>query len=72
MENGLLGAVTSGLSTVIDWVGSVVNALVGADGALNALLPIMAIGKQLADLKSGKIGEGCDANTEVISYISQG
>lgn len=68
----MMEAITTALGTVIDWVGTVVTALVGAEGALNDLLPLMAIGKQLADLKSGKIGEGCDANTEVISYIAQG
>lgn len=66
----MMEAVTTALTTVISWVGTVVNALVGAEGQLSALLPLLAIGKQLADLKSGKIGEGCDANTEVIFYIA--
>lgn len=38
-----MAAVTTALSTVIEWVGSVVTALM-ADGALNALLPLFAIG----------------------------
>ena len=32
----MLEAVTSGLSTVIGWVGTVVDALVGTDGDLAA------------------------------------
>ena len=53
MESGLLGAVTDGLSTVISWVGSVVTALVGAEGALNDLLPLMAIGIAISALMLG-------------------
>lgn len=41
---GLLGAVTSGLSTIITWIGTVIDAIVGADGALADLLPLFAIG----------------------------
>lgn len=40
----MLEAVTSGLSTVISWVGTVITALVGTDGALAPLLPLLAIG----------------------------
>lgn len=40
----MLEAVTSGLSTVITWVGSVITAMTGTSGALNALLPLFAIG----------------------------
>lgn len=40
----MLEAVTSGITTVIGWIGSVVSALVTTDGQLNALLPLFAIG----------------------------
>lgn len=40
----MLNAVTSGLGTVIDWVGTVVTALTATDGALAPLLPLLAIG----------------------------
>lgn len=40
----MLEAVTSGLTTVIGWVGSVVDALLGTDGQLAELLPLFAIG----------------------------
>lgn len=40
----MLEAVTSGLSTVIEWVGTVITALVGEAGALAPLLPLLAIG----------------------------
>ena len=40
----MLDAVTSAISTVISWVGTVITALTGTTGALNALLPLFAIG----------------------------
>lgn len=40
----MLAAITSGLTTVISWIGSVLTALVGESGALAELLPVMAIG----------------------------
>lgn len=40
----MLDAVTSGLSTVITWVGSVITALTSSSGALYGLLPLFAIG----------------------------
>lgn len=49
----MLEAVTSGLTTVISWVGSVVDALVSADGALSALLPLLAIGVAVSALMLG-------------------
>lgn len=68
----LMTAVTNALSTVIDWVGTVVTSLVGADGALNELLPLLAVGIGVSALMLGRLyaegkleknGEGCDANT---------
>lgn len=40
----MLDAVTSGMSSVLSWVGSVITALTSSNGALNALLPLFAIG----------------------------
>lgn len=40
----MMAAVTSALSTVITWIATVVNSLVGASGELNELLPLFAIG----------------------------
>ena len=47
----MLEAVTSALGTVIGWVGTVVTALTGADGALNELLPLLAIGVGISALQ---------------------
>lgn len=49
----MLEAVTSGLTTVIGWVGSVVDALVTTDGDLAALLPLLAIGVAVSALMLG-------------------
>ena len=49
----MLEAVTSALSTVISWVGTVVSALVGAEGQLNELLPLLAIGVAISALMLG-------------------
>lgn len=40
----MMAAVTSAISTVIEWIALVVNALVGTGGALAELLPLFAIG----------------------------
>lgn len=40
----MLDAVTSGISTVISWVGSVITAIVGENGAMHSLLPLFAVG----------------------------
>lgn len=49
----MLEAVTSGLTTVIGWVGSVVDALVTTEGDLSALLPLLAIGISVSALMLG-------------------
>lgn len=49
----MLEAVTSGLTTVIGWVGSVVDALVTTEGDLAALLPLLAIGISVSALMLG-------------------
>lgn len=49
----MLEAVTSGLSQVITWVGSVITALTGTNGALAPLLPLFAIGIAISALLLG-------------------
>lgn len=49
----MLEAVTSALSTVIAWVGTVVNALVTSSGALSELLPLLAVGVAISALMLG-------------------
>lgn len=51
--NGMLNAVTSGLTTVIEWMGTVVSAIVTESGALNELLPLLAIGVSISALMLG-------------------
>lgn len=51
--SSMMEAVTTALGTVIDWVGTVVTSLTGADGELNALLPLMAIGIAISALMLG-------------------
>lgn len=41
----MLEAVTTALGTVISWCGTVIDALVGAEGALAPLLPLFAVGE---------------------------
>lgn len=40
----MLNAVTTGLTTVISWVGTVVSAMTSTSGDLKELLPIFAVG----------------------------
>ena len=49
----MLEAVTSGIGTVIGWVGTVVTALVGEAGQLNELLPLFAIGVAISAIMLG-------------------
>ncbi len=49
----MLAQVTSALTTVISWVGTVVNALVASDGALKDLLPLLAVGVAVSALMLG-------------------
>lgn len=49
----LLDAVTQALGTVIEWVGTVVTALVGTEGQLKELLPMLAIGISISALMLG-------------------
>lgn len=49
----MMAAVTTALTTVISWVGTVVDALVTTSGELNALLPLFAIGISISALMLG-------------------
>lgn len=49
----MLEAVTTALTTVIGWVGTVVTALVGEAGQLNDLLPLLAVGVAISALMLG-------------------
>lgn len=49
----MLEAVTSALTVVIDWVGTVVTALTSTDGKLAPLLPLLAIGVSISALMLG-------------------
>lgn len=49
----MLEAVTTGLSQVITWVGSVITALTSTSGALAPLLPLFAIGIAISALLLG-------------------
>lgn len=49
----MMTAVTTALGTVIDWVGTVVTALVSESGALSELLPLLAIGVAISALMLG-------------------
>lgn len=46
-----MGAVTAALSTVISWVGTVVNAVLS--GSLKSLLPLLAVGIAISALLLG-------------------
>ena len=49
----MIEAVTTGLTTVIGWVGTVISAITGAEGALNELLPLFAVGIAISALLLG-------------------
>lgn len=40
----MLEAVTNGMTTVLNWIGTVVSALLAESGELSALLPLFAVG----------------------------
>lgn len=49
----MLASVTSGITTVIGWVGSVISALVGENGQLSDLLPLFAVGIAISAILLG-------------------
>lgn len=42
--NTMLESITSTLGTVISWFGTVMEAIIGTDGALNDAWPLLAVG----------------------------
>lgn len=49
----MLEAVTTALTTVISWVGTVVSEVTGTDGKLKELLPLLAVGIAVSALMLG-------------------
>ena len=49
----MLAKVTEGITTVISWVGTVVDSLVTTEGALSELLPLFAIGVAISAILLG-------------------
>ena len=49
----MLAQVTTGITTVIGWVSTTVNALVGEAGALAELAPLFAIGISISAILLG-------------------
>lgn len=49
----MLTAVTSGITTVIGWVGTVVDSLLTTEGQLSELLPLFAVGVSISAILLG-------------------
>ena len=49
----MIAQVGSALTTIIEWCGTVINALTQTDGELSALLPLWAIGVGISALLLG-------------------
>lgn len=49
----MLNAVTNGITTVIGWVGAVIDALLTTNGELAQLLPLFAIGISISAILLG-------------------
>ena len=49
----MLSQVTSGITTVIGWVGTTVTAIVGESGQLSELAPLFAIGISISAILLG-------------------
>lgn len=49
----MLSQVTSGITTVIGWVGTTVSAIVGTDGQLSELAPLFAVGISISAILLG-------------------
>lgn len=50
---GMLEAVTSAITTVLGWVGTVIDSLLTTDGDLYALLPLFAVGVAISAVMLG-------------------
>ena len=42
--NPMMSSITDALSTVITWFGTVMDAIIGTDGALHDAWPLLAVG----------------------------
>lgn len=49
----MLALVTSGLTTVLEWMGTVIDALFTSGGSLASLAPLVAIGISVSALLLG-------------------
>lgn len=49
----MLAAVTSAISTVLTWVGTVITSLLGESGGLAPLLPLFAVGVAISAILLG-------------------
>lgn len=49
----MLEAVTSGITTILGWIGTVIGALLGEGGQLAELLPLFAIGISISAILLG-------------------
>lgn len=49
----MLTHVTTGITTVIGWIGTVVDAIVGDTGELSTLAPLFAIGISISAILLG-------------------
>lgn len=49
----MIEAVGTGITSVIGWVGNVITAMTGTEGALNELLPLFAIGISISAVLLG-------------------
>lgn len=49
----MIEAVTSAITTLLGWIGTVIDSLLTADGDLNALLPLFAIGVAISAILLG-------------------
>lgn len=50
---GMLSHVTSGIGTVIGWIGTVLEAIVGSSGELAELAPLFSIGIAISAIMLG-------------------
>lgn len=49
----MLSFVTTGIGTVLGWVGTVVDAIISTDGELATLAPLFAIGISISAIMLG-------------------
>lgn len=52
-SSGILGDVSTGLTEVISWIGQVIAALMGSDGALAPIWPLVGVSIGISVLMLG-------------------